>query len=305
MKQAFRLTLVIVFAVVYWNTAYAESPRTQIKQLVEQLQKTPDDNALREQIIQLASKLKPAPAIPEEARMHFVKAVTLQKDAKSPGDYDLPIQEYQQALLLAPWWSDAYFDLASALEHKQQYPEAIQNLKLSILASPNGQDARAAQDKIYALEAEQEKLVKDKAEQEQAAQADAAKYGWLEGDWNYTMTGGNGTYRAEGVIEARRSGNQVVYKIIRETTYLGRLAPSSEQSEFSQTTGLIRATIGPSGEITWEINSDDSPQCATEQWASGNLAVSSDQRTITFAQDRRFAGTCTPAPQDSYTLTHE
>ena len=47
--------------------ALAESQREQLSQMVEQLQKTPGDNALREKIIRLAQELKPAPALPEEA----------------------------------------------------------------------------------------------------------------------------------------------------------------------------------------------------------------------------------------------
>jgi tetratricopeptide (TPR) repeat protein len=159
---------VLAFGVLILTTpAYAESPREQLNQMVEQLQKNPADNALREKIIKLAQEIKPAPAVPEEARRHFIKATTLQNEAKNPDDYDLPIQEYRQALLLAPWWSDAYFNLSTAFELKQQYAEAIQNLKFSILASPEGPDARAAQDKIYALEAKQEKVSKQKNQGEE------------------------------------------------------------------------------------------------------------------------------------------
>lgn len=68
---------------------------------------------------------------------------------------------------LAPWLSDVYYNLSTALELKQQYAEAIQNLKFSILASPAGPDARAAQDKIYALEAKQDKVAKQKNQGEE------------------------------------------------------------------------------------------------------------------------------------------
>ncbi|MEK6651447.1 MAG: tetratricopeptide repeat protein [Nitrospirota bacterium] len=158
MKLTMKLLALFFGMLLLGNAAYAESPREQLKQMVEQLQKSPTDNALREKIIKLAQEIKPAPAVPEEARRHFIKATTLQTEAKNPDDYDLPIQEYRQALLLAPWWSDAYFNLATAFELKLQYAEAIQNLKFSILASPEGPDARVAQDKIYALEAKQDKL---------------------------------------------------------------------------------------------------------------------------------------------------
>lgn len=167
MKLTMKLLALFFGVLMLASIAYAESPREQLTQLVEQLKKNPADTALREKIIKLAQEIKPTPAVPEEARRHFIKATTLQNEAKNPDDYDLPIQEYQQALLLAPWWSDAYFNLAIALELKQQYAEAIQNLKFSILASPEGPDARAAQDKIYALEAKQEKVAKQKNQGEE------------------------------------------------------------------------------------------------------------------------------------------
>lgn len=180
MKFTMKLWAVVFGVLILANVAGADSPREQLKQMVAQLQKSPSDGALREKIITLARKLKPAPAVPEEARRHFVKAVTLQKDAKSPEDYDLPIQEYRQALLLAPWWSDAYFDLASALELKQQYADAIQNLKLSMLASPGGPDARAAQDKVYALEAKSDEQNKVLEKERLVAVEQAQRKEWAD-----------------------------------------------------------------------------------------------------------------------------
>ncbi len=315
MKQAFRLTVVIVFTMFYWHNTYAESPRMQLKQMVEQLQANPSDDALRTQIIQLANKLKPAPAIPEEARMHFVKAVTLQKDAKNPRDYDLPIQEYQQALLLAPWWSDAYYDLASALELTQQYPEAIQNLKLSILANQNGQDTRAAQDKIYALEAEQEKLVKDKAEQEQAARSEAAKYGWLLGQWkvHYRFYGGDNSNRTQWDVssQASKSGNQVLFAYSSDKV---GTAPNGEPMSVPfdpNAQPFLRATIGESGTMDWQYDFGTAPiQCPTQIGLQNiNVVVSSDQRTLTITLPSMSVyseGGCTPSGYfNEYILTRE
>ena len=48
------------------GVANAQPPSNDLKQLVEQLQKTPDDSALRGQIIALASKAKHAPVVPDE-----------------------------------------------------------------------------------------------------------------------------------------------------------------------------------------------------------------------------------------------
>ena len=45
------------------TVVWAQSPRQQLQAMVEQLQKTPNDNALREKIITLAQDLKPGPAV--------------------------------------------------------------------------------------------------------------------------------------------------------------------------------------------------------------------------------------------------
>ncbi len=73
--------------------------------MVEQLQKTPNDNALREKIIKLGAEIKPAPAIPEEARRSFVEGVTIVKSAKEPSSQKLAIESFNEALKIAPWWA--------------------------------------------------------------------------------------------------------------------------------------------------------------------------------------------------------
>ena len=142
-----------------------------IKQLdayVEQLQKTPDDQGLRETIIKLVLTMKPAPAIPEEARRHFVTAVGMMNAATTPAAAELATKEYQQALLLAPWWGEAYLKSSEAWQLLKRYPEAIQALKYYVLTGP--QNAREAQDRVYALEGEQKV-----AEQEAAAELEQQK----------------------------------------------------------------------------------------------------------------------------------
>jgi hypothetical protein len=48
--------------------AQSLSPREQLQQYIADLQKKPDDQALREKIIKLARGMKPAPAVPKEAK---------------------------------------------------------------------------------------------------------------------------------------------------------------------------------------------------------------------------------------------
>jgi len=213
------------------GAAHAQSSHVRLQQMVAQLQKAPDDNVLREQIARLAAVMRPHPVVPESARKHFVIAVTLQKEARTSGDYDLPIQEYRKALLIAPWWSDAYYNLATALELKQQYPEAIQDLKLSVLADPHGRGARAAQDKIYAVEAEQEKQSSAQAaEQAAKARLDAVYAGLDGGVWEAVLSVSRyGPYNSSDPSLDLHSfleihGNQIIsYHVFNPNSPNGRL----------------------------------------------------------------------------------
>ena len=213
MKLVF--TIISGLLMVLNSGALAEptsSPRGQLKESIEQLQKTPDDAALREKIIKLAKKVKPAPVVPEEARRAFVRGNTAFSEAKGPEDYARAIQRYDEALLVAPWWRDPYFNLAKSLELQKEYGRAIQSIKLFLLTGPSADDARKAQDYSYALEDKQEKLVKMKSDQEAVVkrgssgeQSDAELIRSLDGavfvdhwdtnreqgDYLYQISGGN------------------------------------------------------------------------------------------------------------------
>jgi hypothetical protein len=150
--------------------AQSSTPREQLQQYVLELQKNPADNELREKIIKLSQQLKPLPEIPEEARQHFVKAVTLQKESKDSKGLDLALSEYRQALLVAPWWPEAYYNFSVALEQTSHFDDALAALKLYLLSDVNATEAREAKDKIYAIEAK-----RDLAAQTAAAEAEAAR----------------------------------------------------------------------------------------------------------------------------------
>jgi hypothetical protein len=65
MKATGKLIVAITVFLGLAVSAHAQSPREQLQQMVEQLQKTPGDHALREKIIKLAPTLKPPPALPD------------------------------------------------------------------------------------------------------------------------------------------------------------------------------------------------------------------------------------------------
>lgn len=140
--------------------AYAQSPREQLNQMVEQLQKAPGDNALRERIVKLAVQIKPAPAIPEEARRALVRGNTAMSEAKTPEEYARAAQLYAEASSIAPWWGDPYFNLAKARELRHEYDAAILALRFFLLAGTAGNEARQAQDHIYALEEKRDRQAK-------------------------------------------------------------------------------------------------------------------------------------------------
>lgn len=236
------LFFLVVVVSMYSATAVAQSlsPREQLQQYISDLHKRPDDQALREKIIKLALTLEPKPAVPEEARRHFVRGNTALKEARDSSDYDRAIARYNDALLLAPWWPEPYFNLAKALELRERYDDAIAALKLYLLAAPQAEDARAAQDMIYALEDKKERRArvadaeKRKREQEdQARRAKAGQFDYLIGRWRFIQGNYGWPGYAEGTATIRKSGNYI---------------EANDQRGFI----FLRGTIQDSGDVVWE-----------------------------------------------------
>lgn len=313
MKSTMKLLAILFGALMLVNAVCAtQSSREQLNQMIEQLQKTPQDGALREEIIKLARKEKPAPVIPEEARRSFVRGNTAFSDAKSQADYARAVKRYDQALLIAPWWGDAYFNAAKALELQQDYGRAIQSLRLFVLTGPSAEDARKALDYSYALEDKQEKQSKEKANRETAARADEAKYGWLLGNWKEHYGSNYSVMVWDTSVQASRSGNQVLFK-----TSSGRVGVYPNGRSFSHPLDPnnqpdFRATLGESGDISWEHDFGSSPSnCPTQNgWVKVNAVVSSDRRTVSITYPSMMVygpGVCSPNGNsyDEFTFTRE
>ncbi len=114
MKPASQIIIFILS--ILTSMTYAASPREELAQMVEQLQKTPTDNALREKIIKLAGEVKPAPALSKEALRHVERGTLALKNATTKQGYLDAAHEYKQASLLAPWAADIYHHLGIAYE---------------------------------------------------------------------------------------------------------------------------------------------------------------------------------------------
>lgn len=124
MKYVSKLFILVVTCIALAASAYAQSPREQLQQLTAQLQKTPDDSALRERIIKLGAQAKPAPAIPEEAVRFEGRAQFAFRSAKSEGDFLAAAQEYEKAVAAAPWVPGYYSDLCTIYEKAGKFADA-------------------------------------------------------------------------------------------------------------------------------------------------------------------------------------
>ena len=173
MKMNGKLIIFVLTFLALSVGAYAQSPREQLNQMVQQLQKTPNDNALREKIIKLARTIKPAPAIPEEAREPFIMGATVLKKASGPAVASKAADLFTQALNVAPWFAEAYYNRALAREAAGQFAPAMDDLKLYLEFKLTDSERREAQDKIYSLKANAQLASLKQSEEASAAKAAA------------------------------------------------------------------------------------------------------------------------------------
>lgn len=136
----------------------ASNPRALLAELEEQVRKEPDNDTTRGLIVALAKKIKPSPAIPEKAREHFIKARTIAQSSKDAQQLSLAIASLREALKLAPWWGDAYFNLGVTHELAGHHVQAERNFAIFLVAVADEKEAREVQDRIYAVRARYELL---------------------------------------------------------------------------------------------------------------------------------------------------
>lgn len=109
-------------------------------------------SATIDRAIDVALEMKPRPAIPAAATRHANTAVTRIKAARTNDDFEVARLEYQNALAAAPWWADAWFNLA-ALDEQMGAPAAAANdLTFYLRAAPDAPDKSRVQRKTEALQ---------------------------------------------------------------------------------------------------------------------------------------------------------
>ena len=121
-----------------------------------------EDSRIRETIVRLAASMPSPPPAGDEALRFMVRGQAKVKMG-GMGSYETAVEEMEKAIKAAPWWADGYFNLGLIQEKAGQYPEALGNLNLYLLAAPRSPDAKAVQMKIYEIEVAKEVAEKNLA----------------------------------------------------------------------------------------------------------------------------------------------
>jgi tetratricopeptide (TPR) repeat protein len=176
----------IIFALSFLGLAvgaHAQSPREQLTQMVEQLQKAPNDNALREKIIQFAPTLKPSPAVPDAAVAFEGRAQFAFRSAKSDTDFLVAAQEYEKAVAAAPWVPGYYSDLCTIYEKAGKYVEAKRHCGFYLIGLTDPTQMTDAKRRIAGLEFGIEKANSQEREIALLRRKQEEKLRTTEGDW--------------------------------------------------------------------------------------------------------------------------
>ncbi len=175
MKTTRQFIILILTILTSMASVHAASPREELTQMVEQLQKTPTDNALREKIIKLAASIKPAPAIPDKAIEFEGRAQFAFKSAKSEADFITAAREYENAIAAAPWVPGYYADLCTIYEKASRFEDAKRNCELYLVGLTDPAQMTDVKRRIagltFGIEQAQKLAAEKKAEKDKIAQA--------------------------------------------------------------------------------------------------------------------------------------
>jgi hypothetical protein len=116
-------------------------------------------------LVDLAARLDPAPAIPDEARRYFDRAEVLAREAQGEAGYLKAIHEYDEGLRRAPWDAKATYNMALLAERINKTDTTLILLNRYLLLAPHAPEARDAdapearevQKKIAELEVKKQK----------------------------------------------------------------------------------------------------------------------------------------------------
>jgi tetratricopeptide (TPR) repeat protein len=107
---------------------------------------------LVERAIDVSFKMRPRPAVGPDALKHASAAVAGVKNAHNKQDFEAAQWEYQNALALAPWWTNAWFNLAALDEQLDDVDGARFALQSYLRSSPEAPDRATIAKRLHDLE---------------------------------------------------------------------------------------------------------------------------------------------------------
>lgn len=150
----------LVFSILLPSHAAGEPsggvPRSSFEAAVSELRAKPDDQALRERVIQAALALATAPKAPAEAKRRMARGKAAVAAAKDASGYAAAAAEFKAAVDAAPWLADAFYNLGVVQDKAGEHAAAIRSLRLYLLAAPKAEDAEEVEALIYEVEYRQE-----------------------------------------------------------------------------------------------------------------------------------------------------
>jgi len=176
-KLFYNILILLAISLIAPNIGNAQSSRDSLNQYVAALQKTPNDSALRTKIILLAQTIKPALAISDEAREKYVMGITLREDR----EYEMAATNINKALLISPWWGDAYKELGLTLGAAKKYDEAIIAYQLYMKTIQDDEAISHVKDEIAIMKAKKMKAEKEQKEANSPQAREAALLQKIEG----------------------------------------------------------------------------------------------------------------------------
>jgi tetratricopeptide (TPR) repeat protein len=112
------------------------APEVRFNLLLKAFGKDQDDDYVRGLLFEAAAKLPKPRLIPPEAKsLHRSATMALGEFSEDP-QLDRPIAELRRAVELAPWWAQAYYDLAKALQANGQYEWACKQMEQYLRSLP-------------------------------------------------------------------------------------------------------------------------------------------------------------------------
>jgi len=109
------------------------------------------DFLVTKRAIEVGQKMDPPPVTSADAKERAVLAQKAMTDARGERGLDRAIEEYREAIRLAPWWAELHLDLALALERHGDYGSAAKSLELFQLARPSDAEAEKITAKVHEL----------------------------------------------------------------------------------------------------------------------------------------------------------